>query len=433
MKKPIYSFLLILTLTGGMSSIPASKAAAQQVSVSFQAFYDGLGPYGTWVNYPSYGYVWIPTAVPSGFRPYATGGHWAYTPDGWLWVSDYEWGWAVFHYGNWFYDESYGWMWAPGYDWAPAWVTWGEYEGNYCWAPIAPRLSVSIVSYRPPHYYWNFVPRQYITSSRINNYVRVNNTTVVNNITVINNTGRGGNGRGAFMRGPQPQSVERYTHTTIRPVQVREASRPERTQVQNGQLVVYRPVVNRNNTAKPAPQHVQDMHVLKRDNLPAADNRNVQPKTTAHHGGARPNANPGNNPAFNNNNRPSNTAPKPATRRPADNSQPVLPRPSPNDPVRNHPGDPDHSPVKRTNPTHNNKPVMNNLPTNNNRQPVTQPASRPATTPAPRANHPAPNPVNTRPDVPRQNPVQQPRPNPAPAAHPQPVHERPGAQPRERN
>ena len=84
---------------------PAPKA---QLSVSFQVFYDQLSPYGSWINYPNYGYVWLPTRVPQGFRPYANGGHWVYTNDGWAWVSDYDWGWAPFHYGNWFYDQYYG-------------------------------------------------------------------------------------------------------------------------------------------------------------------------------------------------------------------------------------------------------------------------------------------------------------------------------------
>ncbi len=390
----------MLCLAGGLNFFPAQKTMAQEVSISFQAFYDGLSPYGTWINYPAYGYVWVPTAVPHGFRPYVTGGHWVYTDDGWLWVSDYEWGWAPFHYGNWFYDESYGWLWAPGYEWAPAWVTWGEYEGSYCWAPIAPHLTVSIVAYRPPHYYWNFCPRERITSPRIYNYTRVNNATVINNITVINNVHQGGGGRVAFMRGPQPQNVERYTHTAVRPVQVRASARPGRAQIQSGQVAIYRPVVNRGN-ARPAPSHTQDMHSLRTSTLPAV-NRNVQPNIHTDNGRTRPNANPGNNPAFN-------------ERAPA-NNKPASPRPS-NPPVEKR--------ANPSNPSHNNRPSMNNLPSNNNRHPAPAPANRPVTPP----NHNTPNPATTRPNVqpqqhpaPQQRPVQQSRP---PAANPQPAHNPP--------
>jgi len=47
------------------------QATAQGVGVSFQLFYDELSPYGQWVEYPGYNYVWIPDAGPD-FSPYAT-------------------------------------------------------------------------------------------------------------------------------------------------------------------------------------------------------------------------------------------------------------------------------------------------------------------------------------------------------------------------
>src|SRR5207249_4016053 len=106
--------------------------AIAQVSISFQVFYDGLAPYGSWVTYPGYGYAWAPRY--GGFRPYVTGGHWVFTDLGWTWVSDYDWGWAPFHYGTWVDDPVYGWLWIPGYDWAPAWVVWGTYGDYYGWA-----------------------------------------------------------------------------------------------------------------------------------------------------------------------------------------------------------------------------------------------------------------------------------------------------------
>ncbi|HEY4206773.1 MAG TPA: DUF6600 domain-containing protein, partial [Puia sp.] len=200
---------------------PLAQKVHAQASVSFQVFYDDLSPYGTWVSYPDYGYVWVPGAdVGAGFRPYATRGHWVYTDDGWAWVSGYRWGWATFHYGNWFYDDNYGWIWVPGYEWAPAWVTWGEYGGNYCWAPIGPRVDIGVTysTYRPPVNYWTFCPRGHITNVNVSNYYvrNVRTTTVVNNITVINNVHRG-TGH-AYLRGPEAAHVERFTHTTVRPV-----------------------------------------------------------------------------------------------------------------------------------------------------------------------------------------------------------------------
>jgi hypothetical protein len=102
----------------------------QSGDVSYQTFYDNLSPYGQWIDYPNYGYVWSPS-VGADFKPYATNGHWVYTDMGWTWASDYNWGWATFHYGRWFYDNSYGWLWVPGYDWAPAWVSWRSSNDYY--------------------------------------------------------------------------------------------------------------------------------------------------------------------------------------------------------------------------------------------------------------------------------------------------------------
>src|SRR5436309_961561 len=155
-KLKLLAFVLVLFA----SSFSAERSAAQ-VSVSFHMFYDNLSPYGNWVSYPGYGYAWVPTAE-AGFRPYVSGGHWVYSDEGWLWVSNYNWGWAPFHYGSWLYDPMYGWMWVPGYDWAPAWVTWGTYDGYYGWAPVGPGFSISI-GYYPPISHWCFLEPRYMT------------------------------------------------------------------------------------------------------------------------------------------------------------------------------------------------------------------------------------------------------------------------------
>lgn len=80
-----------------MASAPAREAKAQpNVSVSFQTFYNDLEPYGQWIDYPNYGYAWVPS-VSGDFRPYYTNGYWAMTEYGNTWVSNYNWGWAPFH------------------------------------------------------------------------------------------------------------------------------------------------------------------------------------------------------------------------------------------------------------------------------------------------------------------------------------------------
>ena len=125
--------LITVFLLVSMSFISVNKAKAQAVQANISMFQNELSPYGRWFNTPRFGQVWV-YGDPA-FRPYATDGHWDYTNYGWSWVSDFDWGWAPFHYGRWEYDSFYGWMWIPGYEWASAWVSWSQYNGYYGWAP----------------------------------------------------------------------------------------------------------------------------------------------------------------------------------------------------------------------------------------------------------------------------------------------------------
>ena len=124
MKRLISAALLLTALLTLQSENLKAAAKHPPVSVSFQVFYDELSPYGQWVDYPGYGYGWIPAAG-TGFVPYGSNGQWVYTDLGWTWTSYYSWGWAPFHYGRWIYDGYYGWVWMPDYTWAPSWCVWG--------------------------------------------------------------------------------------------------------------------------------------------------------------------------------------------------------------------------------------------------------------------------------------------------------------------
>jgi hypothetical protein len=105
-------------------------------------FRSTLDPYGAWQDDPTYGTVWVPSqdVVGSDFTPYVSAGHWTYD-DEYTWVSDYDWGWAPFHYGRWVYASPYGWGWIPGRRYAGAWVSWRYGYGDYAyvgWGPMAP-------------------------------------------------------------------------------------------------------------------------------------------------------------------------------------------------------------------------------------------------------------------------------------------------------
>jgi len=280
-----------------------------RAGVGYETFYHELSPYGRWIDYPGYGYVWVPNAE-AGFRPYASGGHWVYTDYGWTWVSTYRWGWAPFHYGRWLYEDGYGWIWVPGQEWAPAWVTWGYSDGYYGWAPLAPGIHISVSSgWTPPPHYWNFVQARHITQVNVNNYVTntTNNVTVVNNITknvtIINNnnvtnnniTNNNINNRSVttYNMGPARNEVERAVSHPIQPVRMAESKQPGAASLSNNQLTVYKPRIQEARTGfKPAPEKVEAYHASKspainpggpviRENAGAKVSNNHEEKTNA--------------------------------------------------------------------------------------------------------------------------------------------------------
>lgn len=258
--KRLFTILAVsLSLVLGTSmKNSASAQVGVGVQITYQDFYDQLSPYGRWMEYPDYGYVWMPN-VGADFRPYSTNGRWVWSDEyEWIWASDYSWGWAPFHYGRWFQDPMYGWMWMPGYEWAPAWVAWRDGGDYYGWAPLRPGINIginfSIGSYNPPVDYWCFAPRRYIASPRIYNYCLParQNVTIINNTTIINNYGRRGNN--VFVTGPRRGDAERYAGN-IRSVRFREVNSPGRARVRNNEVSFYRPNIQRDNNRNIAPRN----------------------------------------------------------------------------------------------------------------------------------------------------------------------------------
>lgn len=245
-----FYFALLITPVIFISSCTSGRSLGQGdpgVSINYQTFYDDLSPYGTWIDYLSYGQVWHPN-VAGNFRPYLTNGAWDYSDAGWMWTSNYNWGWAPFHYGRWAYDDMYGWLWIPGYDWSPAWVTWGSFGDNYCWAPLMPGINVGIGygHYRPHSFYWNAVPRRHIYDRDIDRREvpreQINNS--VTNITVINNFSTTKIHNQYYSKGPDVKDVERYTSQTIKPSSIGERNTAGPARREGNQLQVYRPSVN---------------------------------------------------------------------------------------------------------------------------------------------------------------------------------------------
>lgn len=263
---------------------------SQNETVDFQIFYDELSPYGHWVDYSNYGYIWIPD-VRREFTPYATNGHWVMTDYGWTWVSDYRWGWAPFHYGRWDYDDYYGWFWVPDNEWGPAWVSWRSGNGYYGWAPMRPGMNIHNSfndNYRDIGR-WNFVRDRDFGRRDIDRYFinRGNYTTIINNTTVINNTTTDRRRNATYVSGPEEDNVQRATGRNINRVRIQDHERPGQ-KLDKDQLTIYRPEVQRTTTRRAAPPKVTDIQEIKpvrergsgnqrRDVAPIENSRDQQP------------------------------------------------------------------------------------------------------------------------------------------------------------
>ena len=389
-----------------------APAPAPEVSVSYQSFYDQLSPYGNWISYPGYGYVWMPNAG-TDFKPYATNGNWIYTEAGWTWSSNYSWGWAPFHYGRWFYENGYGWMWMPGNEWAPAWVSWRSGGDYYGWAPLGPRVSVDIAlsSYEPPAHYWNFVPNRYMGNPVAHNYYvnETQNITIIHQTTIINNYSGTNRERYAYAPGPDVHEVSRVSGTQFTAVPIRQSNTPEE-RVSGGQYVIYHPQVHTEpaahseaggRPAPPAPAHYQPFSSVQpaanpartysqqeNNGRPLQENlNNNQPASNTRPGMANSAANPS-QPAYNHtSNTPAAAAENPAYNHPHPANSPSSGMPnggSAQNPAHMNNGTPGQSQNLRAaqanQPPANAPRTANN--SSNNPPPAVNHAQNPAKTPA---------------------------------------------------
>jgi len=153
---------------GNAVALEATVPVALLNTGDHQIFFAELSRFGEWLQTRDYGFVWQPTALRTdpAWRPY-TRGRWVNSDQGWTWLSDEPFGWAVYHYGRWILVAQHGWVWVPGDDWAPAWVSWRQNDDYLGWAPLPPETLYDEVydydtgidlAYDVSPDYYNFVP-----------------------------------------------------------------------------------------------------------------------------------------------------------------------------------------------------------------------------------------------------------------------------------
>jgi hypothetical protein len=255
MKKILFALAMLVL---GASALQRARA-----DVSVDYFYDNLSG-GNWIDVEGYGYGWQPDMAvnDSNWRPYADG-YWAYTDDGWTWISYEDFGWATYHYGRWANLSDYGWVWFPGedLDWGPAWVSWrtgGDYVG---WAPLPPRGPGIVYAGQPigpqvdiefdigPEYY-NFCEVRYIGEPVLRNYIAppvqnvtyINNTVNVTNITVKNNVVYNYGPNYEVLSAASARPIQRLNIERQSPTNLSQAAKSGAlTKVQGNKLVVAAP------------------------------------------------------------------------------------------------------------------------------------------------------------------------------------------------
>ncbi|MEA2602515.1 MAG: hypothetical protein QOF89_3507 [Acidobacteriota bacterium] len=263
--KTTRTLLLALILGGALAGTASAQTSISagihigpsgRASVDLGFFYDDLAPYGNWVQRPQYGWVWTPRVEQSSWRPYEDG-HWAWTDEGWTWISDEPYGWATYHYGRWYDDPDYGWEWIPGDEWAPAWVSWQESDDYVGWAPLPPsvdfRPGVNLNVRLSPDAYV-FVPSRQFLAPRVRDYVvsraqygqifpRTRNVTRYNR---VNNR--------IFNQGVAIERIQRVTGRQVTRYQIADLGANDRhrgARIVQNRVTIFRPQVQNVRVAPP--------------------------------------------------------------------------------------------------------------------------------------------------------------------------------------
>jgi|GEM_PF-6786996 len=143
----------------GTFTFPSSKG---EIEEGYEAYYETLAPYGSWLPDAAWGVRFCPTQTETGhFRPYVDGGHWsaerpagaapvlvgpgAGSTDSPYWVVDEtagasaSWTDITTHHGWWVnYDAEQRFCWIPGTQATDARVVWRSGNGFVGWAPEPP-------------------------------------------------------------------------------------------------------------------------------------------------------------------------------------------------------------------------------------------------------------------------------------------------------
>jgi hypothetical protein len=206
--------------------------------IDFDYFYDKLEPYGEWIEVSPYGWVWTPDNVSPGWRPY-TSGYWIDSDYGCFFASDDDYGWAVYHYGRWEFNDDNGWIWIPDTVWGPGWVAWRCNDEFIGWGPLT-WLIKWLVSFgiRARDFdidrdiirsSWCFVGSDRFFNRRLSDYVE----NPARNVTIIkqtrNYTNYSINNKRIVNNSINISDIERVTRRKVEKYHIADAQSPDRS------------------------------------------------------------------------------------------------------------------------------------------------------------------------------------------------------------
>lgn len=204
--------------------LTAQTAVAPTIEIQATSDFDApLQSDGTWVDDQTYGRCFRPSEVASDWEPYCDG-QWVSTDAGWYWDSDEPWAWACYHYGTWVDNPGFGWIWVPGMQWAPAWVDWRIGGGYVGWAPCAPAgVAVAPASFA-------FVAAGHFGGPVHRSGLTFNNQTIIRGAPLAASSHQMRTVSGfarpiAMNRGPAPATIEKATGRSVTAVSIQDEVR----------------------------------------------------------------------------------------------------------------------------------------------------------------------------------------------------------------
>ena len=142
-KISLLAFASTVALAGLLTLSPsqAQPAAPVEPNPVLAQVKDTLQRYGSIVQHPRYGEVWIPSSsiVGQGWSPYPAC-NWTFDrqQNAWSYNDRTEWGAIVHHHGRWAADTQYGWMWIADANYGPGHVYWKNEGNTVSWAALTP-------------------------------------------------------------------------------------------------------------------------------------------------------------------------------------------------------------------------------------------------------------------------------------------------------